>query len=130
MLTVYKPVTGRLRVKMPYRDDSRVMLTVKVGCLPEWNKAKKVWEVARSHLHDLVFTLLNEYGEEVQVIIDGRESEKCDTRCQAAQGADCVCSCGGRYHGGLQAFGWTPVGDTTLVRPGIVRQRFIYGGAR
>ncbi|TSB31237.1 hypothetical protein FNJ62_07040 [Streptomyces benahoarensis] len=45
-----------------------------------------------------------------------RCTERCDTRCQEAQGDDCTCSCMGENHSGAAYWcTWILVGDTTLI---------------
>jgi hypothetical protein len=55
------------------------------------------------------------------------DTEKCDTRCREAEGAECVCSCGGQYHGGDNTYtrGWRLVGTTTLFKTGWTEREWI-----
>lgn len=74
-----------------------------------------VWAIARPHLRHLVNGLADRFGR-VDVFLEFRESERCDTRCQNAVGDDCTCSCLGVNHGGAAYWmGWVQVGETTLV---------------
>ena len=55
------------------------------------------------------------------------DAEKCDTRCQEAQGDDCMCSCGGRFHGGTASYTrrWILIGTTSLRRYGWTEREWI-----
>lgn len=73
------------------------------------------WTIAREHLTVVAEAIaLRDRFVDIEMHYSG--TERCDYRCQNAQGDDCVCSCEGAHHGeGLHA-AWTQVGDTTLVR--------------
>lgn len=114
---VFRPVSGRIQVRLPYSNDNRQWLkdALGAGIRPTWEKEKRYWTLARGHLVVLVQELVERYGV-VEVALDYSTSEQCDTRCQKAQGLDCTCSCLGANHGGAQGIQrWTQVGETTLV---------------
>ena len=75
--------------------------------------------VARAHFLPLIEALKAEFGQ-VRVITRHCDTEKCDTRCQEAEGPDCTCSCGGTFHGGSNTYtrSWRLVGTTTLLGTG------------
>jgi len=81
------------------------------------------WEIARPHLRELIESCAQRFGE-VDVILDFRARERCDSRCWQAAGDDCVCSCLGENHGGAAYWKrWLPVGETTLVGDGLIYRR-------
>lgn len=111
----------RLWLWMPYGDGTnRRWLHQHLGrrIRPEWNKDGRRWEIARTHLLDLVVALAERFGE-VDVFLEHSLTQVCDKRCREAVGDDCECSCAGEHHGGGSWFGWAEVGETTLVRPGV-----------
>ncbi|WP_280336060.1 hypothetical protein [Nocardia wallacei] len=85
-----------------------------------------VWRITAEHMIPLVGSMAFAYGptkvrlEITRVDENKTIKEQCDTRCQNAVATrvwDCVCACGGKYHGnGLDPHSWYPVGRTTLVR--------------
>lgn len=92
---------------------------------PRWNGEVRParWEIARPHLRSLVEAMALKFGE-IDLYLEFSVRQQCDTRCQAAQGDDCVCSCMGENHGGAAYWRrWTHVGDTTLVGDPEVRER-------
>jgi hypothetical protein len=105
---------------MPYGDGTnRRWLHQELGSRirPEWNKPHQRWEIARTHLYDLVVALADRFGV-VDVFLEHSLTQVCDKRCREAVGDDCECSCVGEHHGGGSWLGWAEVGETTLVRPG------------
>jgi hypothetical protein len=84
------------------------------------------WEITRPHLRTLVEACAARFGE-LEVVLDFRTRDRCDTRCQEAVGDDCVCSCLGENHGGAAYWKrWIPVGETALISDGqIVRRRLL-----
>lgn len=115
-ITVYKPITGRVRVRLPYDYNNRRWLRGSIGryIKPEWDPKRKSWLIAREHFDALVKALVKEFHE-VEVYTDHRSDERCTTACQNAMGTDCVCSCGGRYHnGGAPVEGWTEIGHVLV----------------
>lgn len=111
----------RLHLRLPYHPDNRSLIHQVLGSRirPDWNKEHRRWEIARNHLMPLAHALAAEYGA-VDVVLEFNTAERCDTRCQTAEGDDCECSClGTRHGGGLWGGGWMQVGDTTLIRPGV-----------
>ncbi|MCB5910375.1 hypothetical protein [Streptomyces pinistramenti] len=117
----------RLWVWMPYQGGSnRRWILEELGARvrPEWNKPAGRWEIARPHLCVLTGALAERFGE-VDVYLQFAATERCDTRCQEAQGDDCTCSCMGENHGGAAYWRtWLLVGDTTLV-DGARRERHL-----
>lgn len=116
MITVYRPVSGRLRLRLngasadfwSWLKDHRVKKDGRAYTLPQTHFRAVIAEAAREG--------------DVTVITDRRiGTARCDTRCVKAVGDDCDCSCGGANHGGSIA-GYVEVGETTLVRLGD-RQR-------
>lgn len=117
---VRRPVTGRIRVKMPYDPAN-------TSANPRWLKGHLgariqvqhvgggSWAINRDHLRRVVVGLAERFGH-VHVHLDYLEHRKCDTRCVKALGDDCVCQCGGENHGGADyQRDWQLVGETTLV---------------
>lgn len=127
--TVGKPVEGRLIIRMPFdRKNRRNFLDL--GIRPVWSPAKKRWLVSRDRMPEVLHLLYEAHGPGT-VVIRGRAAERCDTRCQRAEGHDCVCSCAGRHHGMFAESSWLAVGVTTLVRGGeFTEQRYTYDEGR
>jgi hypothetical protein len=83
------------------------------------------WEIARPHLRTLIEACAERFGE-IDIVLDFRTRDRCDTRCQQAQGDDCVCSCLGENHGGAAYWKrWIPVGETTLIANGQIARRVL-----
>lgn len=82
--------------------------------------------MARNHFPAVVEALAGRLGR-IDVYVDFRSTERCDTRCKNATSRECTCQCLGKYHGeGGITRGWKVVGDTTEVRSGgIVRRHFL-----
>lgn len=111
----------RLHLRMPYRPRNRAWLHTALGDMirPEWNSAEHRWEIARPHLMRLAHALADRFGA-VDVYLEYKTTDRCDTRCRDAEGDDCECSCLGEHHGGgLWGGGWVQVAETTLVRPEV-----------
>ena len=94
---IWSPVEGRLHVVFRYRPYNRAWLADH-GIRAEWDSTRKRWYVSRSKLNVIIRALLEDFPE-VLLIRDGLRSQRCDARCQAAKGADCVCGCAGAFHG-------------------------------
>lgn len=75
------------------------------------------WEIARAHLKPVTEAIVRREGA-VLLELHFRRYEICDTRCQNAEGSECVCSCLGQAHGGGEGRRWIPVGETILVSQG------------
>ncbi|MFD9475010.1 hypothetical protein [Streptomyces goshikiensis] len=61
---------------------------------------------------------------EIDLHLEFSMRQRCDKRCQDAEGDDCVCSCMGENHGGAAYWrNWIQVGETTLVSDPEVRER-------
>ena len=88
-----------------------------------------VWEIARTHLRSTVAGLADRFGH-VHVYLYFDDRQKCDTRCVAARGVECVCSCGGENHGGADWLrDWRQVGATTLIGAHTLqRHMLVYSG--
>jgi hypothetical protein len=96
-----------------------------------FDNSAKLWIVARRHLRPTRDAIVAKYGL-CDVEIENRISQKvqCDERCQKATGPDCVCECGGEFHGEEDiSRWWVHVGETTLVskttETAIVRRRYV-----
>lgn len=131
--TVHRPAgTGRLSVRMPFAPGNRAWIHDRLGdrMRPDWNRTAKQWEISRQHLRAVVEALVERFGV-VEVVIDTRATNRCDTRCRDAEGDDCDCQCLGENHGGAAYWReWMQVGDTTLVSPGVVRRVLRVEGRR
>lgn len=57
------------------------------------------WMVAKSHREALTAALQNRY-DGVWVVRDYSTKQVCTTSCQRAIDDECICSCGGEFHGG------------------------------
>ena len=126
---VRRPAQGRLEVHIPWREGGNRRVIKRIcGPLtrPVWDGDRKRWMIARAHFTPLIGALKAEYGQ-VRVITAHCDAERCDVRCQKAEGAECVCSCGGRYHGGDNTYtrGWRLVGTTSLRRYGWTEWEWI-----
>ncbi|WP_422753069.1 hypothetical protein [Micromonospora sp. WMMD708] len=110
----------RLHLQMPYSPSNRAWLHDALGerTRPRWNDPERRWEIARTHLMSLARALADRFGA-VDLYLEFKTTERCDSNCQKAKHSDCECSCLGTYHGGGIWGGWTQVGRTTLVRPGV-----------
>lgn len=128
---VWRPVTGRVVIKMPYAKGNRAWLKETLGdrIRPDFRKPPPRWEVARIHFAPVVQALANRLGR-IDVYVDFRTAEQCDTRCRNARGQECTCSCLGRQHGRGITYGWNLVGDTTMVQSsGTVRRHLVVGSS-
>jgi hypothetical protein len=112
----------RLWVWMPYSTTNRQWLKDTLGARIklEWVKrpGESHWEIARNHLRAVVEALADRFGS-VDVYLEYKLTERCDTRCRDARSDDCECSCLGANHGGAAYMReWRRVGETTLVASG------------
>ncbi|MER6641050.1 hypothetical protein ABT285_36690 [Streptomyces microflavus] len=118
----------RLHAWMPYAGGSnRRWIHEELGerMHPTWNPDAdpKRWEIARTHLRTLIEAMAVRFGE-IDVYLQFSTRQRCDTRCQTAEGDDCICRCMGENHGGAAYWReWIQVGDTTLVSSPEVRER-------
>src|SRR5260370_24251603 len=115
---VRKRAEGRLHVILPWRPcGSRAFLKSVCGLRtrPEWDGQAKRWMVARAHFLPLIEALKSRFGR-VRVVTAHCDAERCDVRCQKAEGAECRCSCGGQDHGGGNTYnpGWDLGSNTPL----------------
>ncbi|WP_239153510.1 hypothetical protein [Virgisporangium aliadipatigenens] len=116
---VWRPVRGRVVVKMPYdpsdRRGNRWWLHEQLGARIRLEYAGGKWTLARTHLRLVVTGLAERFGH-VHVHLDYLENQRCDVRCQEALGNDCVCQCAGQFHGGADyQRSWIQVGETALI---------------
>jgi hypothetical protein len=116
---------------MPYGDGrNRAWILGELGqrIRPDWNKQQRRWEIAREHLWVLTEAMADRFGE-VDLYMEFSNTEKCDARCRNAVSTDvseCVCSCGGDYHGGrAERRDWKLSGATTLISTGDTKERHI-----
>lgn len=125
---VWRPVQGRLIIKMPFARDNRQWLKNTLGSRirPDWNKELKRWEIARNHFGPVVEALANRLGE-IDVYVDFRQAERCDTRCRNARSRECTCSCLGRHHGRGVTYGWKIASDNNLMlrSGGTIRRHIV-----
>jgi len=125
---VWRPVEGRLVIKMPFAPTNRAWLKAVLGSRirPDWNKELRRWEIARNHFGPVVEALANRLGK-IDVYMDFRQVERCDTRCRKAKSRECTCSCLGKHHGCGVTHDWKIVGDghTMLQSSGTIRRHII-----
>lgn len=105
MITVSRsPVHPGIELRMPYHPRNRQALRTALGphVRIHWDGDHRCWRLAERHM----FTLINgflEAGQPVRVEVTVRGeaagAERCDERCRDARGDECVCACGGRWHG-------------------------------
>lgn len=126
---IVRPLSGRieihgLRTNRPGEPSNRLMFKTATGMAirPEWVPApagqppwQGYWTISRAHLTAVAEAIAIRDGH-VDVEMHYSQLEKCDRRCQEADGDDCTCSCEGKFHGEAQHSRWVEVGDTTLVR--------------
>jgi hypothetical protein len=112
--TVYRPLVGPVRLKLPYAGDNGTWLKSLGIRHASWNKQRHYWELPRSSWQKAVAALCQRF-DTVRDVRDNRvkASLDCNAKCQNASGPDCVCSCGGRYH--QTGVGGAPVGDSAVV---------------
>jgi hypothetical protein len=119
MVLLERRLAGRLRLWIPYGDGTnRRWLKDRLGdrIRPEWVQGRPGhWEIARAQLVPLLEALVTRFGQ-VEVLLEFSRTQKCDKRCRDATGDECVCSCLGRFHGGIWGRRWFEVGETTLAR--------------
>lgn len=121
----------RLHAWMPYAGGSnRRWIHAELGdrIRPVWNQdvEPKRWEIAQPHLRTLVEAMSDKFGV-IDVYLQFSTRQRCDEKCQDAQGDDCICRCMGENHGGAAYWrGWTKVRDTTLVSdPEVCERHYI-----
>ena len=129
---VWRPVEGRVAIKMPFEVQrgvaNRQWLKNALGARirPEWDKPKQCWWVARNHFGPVVEALTNKLGK-IDVFMDFRSVERCDTRCRNARSRECTCSCLGKSHGQGVTYGWKILNDghTMQQTTGTIRRHFV-----
>ncbi len=126
---IVRPLTGRIQIRnlrAPHDDEppNKSMFKSAAGSSirPTWIPAVEgqpgwtgYWTIARTHLTDVAEAIALRDGC-VEIEMHYSLTEKCDRRCQKAEGDDCTCACEGKYHGKARHASWLPVGETTLVR--------------
>lgn len=111
---IHRPLTGRIRLQTPFKHDNRAWLQSIGVARPTWSKADSAWLVSRPHLRTLVAGAASRFGE-AEVWTDHRSDEVCTTACQMAERDECICSCGGRHHGGgAPVEGWVDLGSVLI----------------
>ena len=107
----------RLRVRLPYAEESRQWLQNGRRTSPIWIGSEKYWELPKAWFNEFVERSLGKYCK-VYIIQPYREQEKCARACQNATGHECQCSCMGLYHGTGNDGSWFEVSDTFSTRWG------------
>lgn len=126
---IIRPLTGRIQIRSlraPIGEEqpNKSMFKSAAGAAirPTWVAAPEGqpgwaghWTLARQHLTDVAEAIAIRDGS-VEIEMHYSPTEKCDLRCQKAEGDDCTCACEGKHHGKAQHASWMEVGETTLVR--------------
>lgn len=123
---VYRPVTGDLRVSLPYAASNRNRLRDLIGKRSALAWTGRYWTMHRRHFPTVVDALGRDHGS-VVVITEHRTIERCHAACREALGTECVCSCLGRHHGcghWLRPGEWSPDGEIVLAT-GPTRTRVV-----
>lgn len=121
----------RLHVWLPFREPRATnwrFLRAVLGGQKHIDYEAGTFRIGRKYLTAIVTAVATEFGA-VQVTLQFRNTEKCDTRCQGANPDyywDCECSCFGANHGGVGAgAAWFQVGETTLISSAIRQATFV-----
>lgn len=133
MVTIVRPVHGRVEIHGmrrpgPGQPANRQWLKDVLGdrIRPTWVPGPQGWDgywtISREHFDEVTRALAIRLGQ-VDIDLHYSQLQKCDTRCQAARGTDCVCECMGENHGVGAHASWTQVGDTTLIARDVVGVR-------
>lgn len=108
---VFRPVTGPLAVRLPYRPDGGNYDLLKDLCgertRPRWDRERRVFVVARTHLSFLLDGLVAEFGA-VELTTEYHLLHTCAAACWTARPdtwPDCVCACGATNHGTREPIG-------------------------
>lgn len=126
---IVRPIRGRieihgLRAPRGHEVPNKLMFknAAGSGIRPTWEAAaegeppwKGYWSISRQHLTDVAEAIAIRDGE-VLIEMHYSQTEKCDRRCQKAEGVECTCACEGKYHGNLQHASWFQVGESTLIQ--------------
>ena len=126
---IVRPLAGRIEVRglrAPRGDEPSNKNMFKdaagVAIRPTWVSAPEgqpgwrgYWAISRAHLTEVAESIAIRDGR-VEIEMHYSQTEKCDRRCQRADGDDCTCACEGKYHGNAHHASWLDVGETTLVR--------------
>lgn len=127
LIQIWRPRTGRVRLKIPYFEGTRFWLreVCGAGTRPDFDRDRKDWTVSRNHLRAVVEALVDRFGE-VELIVDQGTNLKCGPSCQNAISDECQCQCLGVNHGGLVAEGWLRVSEEFLVDTAVSVVRIRY----
>ena len=107
MARIVRPLTGRLQVRLPFRQGSGNYELLHDICgqqtRPAYNRERRYFEVARNHLKHLVHELPAALGVPVEVELHGANQTLCVEACWSTASPEsiweCVCSCAGKFHG-------------------------------
>jgi hypothetical protein len=113
------PVTGRIKIRIPYSDSNRAWLQIGRS-KPEWDKVKRHWTVPRCWLTRMSKHAVKAFGR-CYIVQAFKESERCAPACWNAAGLDCSCSCLGENHGQGDDGSWYVVDDVFACRAGGVQ---------
>lgn len=85
------------------------------------------WQLAKGQQEALIEALRSRY-EGVWLMRQYSERVTCTTACQKAERDDCICSCGGEFHGG--GGDWKYVTDQFMVNNEVKQVNRYYEGTR
>jgi hypothetical protein len=113
--------TGKspLLVKLPFAEDNREWLRGEKRNKPKWQPRDKFWEVPYSWRGDVIRRAIDRYGAAIVIKRSTSTAEKCAPACWNATNdvTECVCSCGGLYHGThANPGGFYEINETLAVR--------------
>ena len=97
---LYRPKTGDLVLRTPYRSDNCEWITQQAGprARLEWDRDRQRWTLARNNFTRLTAHLAERYGQVYTVTIY-HPKEECAPACWVASGSECTCKCLGLKHG-------------------------------
>ncbi|HAM23833.1 MAG TPA: hypothetical protein DCQ04_16520 [Actinobacteria bacterium] len=103
--SVYRPVKGRLLVRLPYLPDGGNYALLHEFCgqrtTVSFNNTKQAFEVAAPHLQEIVTGCLDHFGE-IDLTTEHYAQQTCVEKCWMANpntALSCVCGCAGLNHG-------------------------------
>jgi hypothetical protein len=111
-------------VYLPYRKDNREWLREDEDGethgrrKPKWHSGEKCWEVPQNWRGEVTRKCVERFGGVVVISEGNSEVEKCAPACWNAVNdvTECVCSCGGWWHGKQNPGGFYVIGDSLAVR--------------
>jgi hypothetical protein len=110
-VSVYRPVKGRLTVKLPFRSGGGNFDLLKEICgertRPVYDRATSSFQVAANHLGVLIDGLLDRFRQ-VTLTTQHYRQQTCVESCWNASPdsiEECVCGCAGLNHGSRRALG-------------------------